>query len=170
VDLSEVRMLVDYNYWARDRVLDAVATLPTDDYLRDLSNSFPSIRDTLVHIFSGECIWCSRWLGEAPTAMLDPETFPGVEDLRAAWTRQESEMRGAVDRLGEGGMDQVIEYRTTDGTMWRQPFVDMFRHLINHGTYHRGQVTTMLRQLGASPPESTDLITFHRLGLGSSGR
>ena len=166
MDLSEVRMLVEYNYWARDRVLEAAARLSSEAYIRDLSNSFPSVRDTLVHIFSGEWVWCSRWLGESPTAMHEPETFPGVEDLRSAWMAHESELRGVIDRLGEDGVGRAIEYRGLDGSTWSQPFVQMFRHLINHGTYHRGQVTTMLRQLGARPPESTDLITFHRLGLG----
>jgi uncharacterized damage-inducible protein DinB len=38
----------------------------------------------------------------------------------------------------------------------------MLQHVVNHGTYHRGQITTMLRQLGAEPPKSTDLIAFYR--------
>lgn len=163
MDLREARMLLDYNYWARDRVLHAVAPLGLEEYRRDLSSSFPSIRDTLVHMYSAEWVWCSRWRGEAPDAMLDPEAFPGLVDLRAAWARHEPVMRGVLDGLGEEGIGRVIEYRTMDGTAWCQPFADMFRHLVNHGTYHRGQVTTMLRQLGATPPKSTDLITFHRL-------
>ena len=38
----------------------------------------------------------------------------------------------------------------------------MLQHVVNHGTYHRGQITTMLRQQGVAPPKSTDLITFYR--------
>jgi uncharacterized damage-inducible protein DinB len=162
MDLSEARMLLDYGEWARDRVLDAVAPLSRDEYLKDRSNSFPSLRDTLVHMYSAEWIWCSRWVGEAPTAMLDPTTFPELEDLRRAWAAHAPRLHGVLDRLGEDGVNREIEYRTTDGRAWRQRFTDTFRHLINHGTYHRGQVTTMLRQMGAAPPKSTDLITFHR--------
>ena len=38
----------------------------------------------------------------------------------------------------------------------------MIQHLVNHGTYHRGQLTMLLRQLGAEPPEGTDLIGYYR--------
>jgi uncharacterized damage-inducible protein DinB len=38
----------------------------------------------------------------------------------------------------------------------------MLQHLVNHGSYHRGQVTTMLRQMGATPPKAMDLIAFYR--------
>lgn len=162
MDLSEARMLLEYSEWARDRALDAVSPLSRDEYLKDRSNSFPSLRDTLVHMYSAEWMWCSRWVGEAPTAMLDPTAFTELEDLRRAWVTHSPRLHGVLDRLGVDGVNREIEYRTTDGRPWRQRFSDIFRHLINHGTYHRGQVTTMLRQMGAAPPKSTDLITFHR--------
>jgi uncharacterized damage-inducible protein DinB len=38
----------------------------------------------------------------------------------------------------------------------------MLQHVVNHGSYHRGQVTTLLRQLGAPAPKSVDLIAFYR--------
>lgn len=49
-----------------------------------------------------------------------------------------------------------------DGRTLRSAFWEMLQHAVNHGTYHRGQVTTMLRQLGAAPARSVDLIVFHR--------
>jgi uncharacterized damage-inducible protein DinB len=42
------------------------------------------------------------------------------------------------------------------------PLWQMLQHVVNHATYHRGQVTTLLRQLGATPPKSQDLIAFYR--------
>jgi uncharacterized damage-inducible protein DinB len=59
-------------------------------------------------------------------------------------------------------VDRVIEYRLMSGQPGASPLWQMLQHLINHGSYHRGQVTTMLRQLGAAPPKSMDLITFYR--------
>jgi uncharacterized damage-inducible protein DinB len=44
----------------------------------------------------------------------------------------------------------------------RSVFSHMLQHLVNHATYHRGQVTTMLRQLGAPAPKSQDLIRYYR--------
>jgi uncharacterized damage-inducible protein DinB len=162
MNFQTLQTLLDYHYWARDRVLDAAATLSADQYTRDLGNSFPSVRDTLVHIFSADCIWCDRWEGVSPKGMLDPSAFPDAATLRLAWTGHERRVRAVLDRLGENGVMRSIEYRLLNGTPGSQPFWQMLQHVVNHGSYHRGQVTTMLRQLGAAPPKSLDLIAFYR--------
>ena len=72
-------------------------------------------------------------------------------------------MRAFLERLGENGIERTFEYRLFDGTPSAQPFWQMLQHVVNHGSYHRGQVTTMLRQMGAAGPKATDLIAFYRL-------
>jgi uncharacterized damage-inducible protein DinB len=154
--------LLDYHYWARDRVLDAVERLTPEQLTRDLGNSFPSVRDTLVHLFSAEWVWCARWQGESPQTMLDPAAFPDVASIRAAWHEHEQKVRAILAQLGENGITRAIEYKTFNGVAQAQPFWQMLQHVVNHGSYHRGQVTTLLRQLGAAPPQSLDLIAFYR--------
>ena len=154
--------LLDYHYWARDRVLDAAERLTSEQLTRDLGNSFPSVRDTLVHLFSADWIWCARWEGESPQDVLDPTTFPDVASIRAAWTEHEQKVRAILAQLGENGITRVIDYRGWNGLVQAQPFWQMLQHVVNHGSYHRGQVTTLLRQLGAAPPRSLDLIAFYR--------
>ena len=163
MNLQELQTLVDYNYWARDRVLDAVEKLTPEQYDKQLGNSFGSVRETLAHVLGAEWVWCNRWEGESPKSLPDPRaTLPDIASLRAAWTAQERKMRAVLDRLGEQGVLQPIEYVTFDGKQQAQPFWQMLQHVVNHGSYHRGQVTTMLRQLGAAPPKATDLIAFYR--------
>ena len=159
---QDLRTLVEYHYWARDRMLEAVEGIDPGELTRQLGNSFSSIRDTLVHLYGAECIWCARWRGEAPQAMPDAGQFSDVASIRGAWAVQEAQLRAVLDGLGEAGVDRVVEYRTMNGQPQSQPFWQMLQHLVNHGSYHRGQVTTMLRQLKYSPPKSTDLITFYR--------
>ena len=65
-------------------------------------------------------------------------------------------------RFGPTDVDHPIQYRAWDGRLYTQPFWQMLQHLVNHGSYHRGQVTTMLRQLGVVPPKAMDLIAFYR--------
>jgi uncharacterized damage-inducible protein DinB len=67
-----------------------------------------------------------------------------------------------VDGLGEGGLTRVIDYKLLNGTPGSSMIWHMVQHVVNHASYHRGQVTTMLRQLGAPPPKSMDLIAFYR--------
>jgi uncharacterized damage-inducible protein DinB len=162
MDFQSVELLLDYHYWARDRVLAAAEALTPDQFTRDLGNSFSSVRDTLVHLFSADWVWCTRWEGGSPRAMLDPATFPDLASIRAAWTEHEHKVRTVLTQLGENGIDRVIEYRLFSGQASAQPFWQLLQHVVNHGSYHRGQITTMLRQLGAAPPGSLDLITFYR--------
>ena len=159
---SQLTDLLDYHYWAQERLLAAVEKLSPADYMRDMGSSFPSIHDTLVHTYSAEWIWCSRWTGEWPTEMLDSSTFADLATLRTAWEDHETRMRSVLDTFGQKGLDQFVEYRDTKGTAWRQRFWEMLQHVVNHASYHRGQVVTMLRQLKAEPPEGMDLISYHR--------
>jgi uncharacterized damage-inducible protein DinB len=162
MNLEQLRTLVDYHYWARDRLLDAVERLSSEQFTKDLGNSFPSIRDTVVHLYAADWIWCTRWEGESPQSMPAPAGFPDVAAVRRAWTEHEPRVRAVLERLGEEGIGRTIEYRTTDGRPQNQIFWQMLQHVVNHGSYHRGQVTTMLRQLGQNPPKSVDMITFYR--------
>lgn len=152
--------LLDYHYWAQERVFDTVAPLSTEQFTRDLGNSFPSVRDTLAHIHFAECIWYSRMQQESiplPTA----EMFPHLESVRRASVQHEARMRALVDRLGQDGINQRLDYTSRlDGKDHRSLYWQMFQHVVNHGTYHRGQVTMMLRLLGAKPV-GTDLMVFY---------
>jgi uncharacterized damage-inducible protein DinB len=154
------RELLDYHYWARDRVLEAADRLPADALVRDLNGSFPSVRDTLVHILSAEFVWCARWHGESPTAHLAPAPFTTVAAIRSPWQEQEDVVRGFAGTVTD--VDRLFEYRTFGGTATRSTFSQMLHHVVNHASYHRGQITLMLRQLQADPPQSQDLITFYR--------
>lgn len=154
--------LVDYHYWARDRVLAAVDPLTPDQFLRDLGSSFGSVRDTLSHLHGAEWIWLSRFQGSSPTSGLPHERFADLAAVRAAWGDTEAGLRTFVGSLDEAGVDRVLEYRLLSGQPGASRIGHMVQHLVNHGTYHRGQVTTMVRQLGAAPPRSMDLIAFYR--------
>ena len=160
--LTELQTLLEYHYWARDRLLDAVEALSPEQLTRNLGNSFPSIRDTLVHLYSADWVWCSRWEGESPSRMLSPDDFPDVAAIRAAWTAHERRVRSVVERLGEDGIQKAVDYRAMNGQLQTQVFWHQCQHVVNHGSYHRGQITTMLRQLGEDPPKSMDLIAFYR--------
>lgn len=159
---QDLMTLVDYHYWARDRMLSAVAALGAEEYARPLDNSFGSVRDTAVHIYSADWIWAQRWQGRAPTAFPDVARYPDVPSLSAAWRVLESEVRTLLEAKGETGIAEAMDYRLLSGAPGRSVLWHMVQHVVNHGSYHRGQVTTLLRQLGATPPAATDLIAYYR--------
>ena len=165
MDFQELRTLVDYHYWARDRVLQAAESLTEEQLTRDLGSSFKSVRDTLAHMYAAEWAWCSRWQGRSPTALLSADAFPDVATLRAKWTELERSVRGVLEGLGEAGVSRVFDYKMINGEARRSVFWHMLQHVVNHGSYHRGQVTTMLRQIGAAPGKPMDMIAFYRAGV-----
>ena len=158
----ELRTLVDYHCWARDRVLAAIEPLTPEQFVRDLGNSFPSIRDTLAHLHGAEWVWLLRCDGISPIQHLPHDRFGNVDAVRAALADSESRLRALVQDLDDQGADRVIAYRLFNGQAGETRLWHVVQHLVNHASYHRGQLTTMLRQLGARPPASMDLVAFYR--------
>jgi len=154
--------MLDYHYWARDRLLDALEPLTPDQLNRDLGSSFKSIRETIVHTYAAEWAWHSRWQGHSPTALLPDDQFPDLAAVRRAWSQHEGDMRAFLDGSGEDGVSRVIEYKLLSGEAGASPLWQMLQHVVNHASYHRGQVTTMLRQLGATPAKPMDMIAYYR--------
>jgi len=159
---NDVLTLIDYHYWARDRLLDAVGSLSPEQFTKDLGNSFGSVRDTLAHIHAAEWIWLARWQGESPTSLPPADRFPDLASVRAGWREHEATLRAFFEGVDEAGLGRVVQYRMNNGMTGASPLWQMLQHVVNHATYHRGQVTTLLRQLGATPPKSQDLIAFYR--------
>jgi uncharacterized damage-inducible protein DinB len=159
--LEEVHLLSEYNSWANHRALDACAALSEEQFAREVGGSFGSVRGTLVHLMGCEWLWLERWRGRSPSAFWSAGEFPNLTSVRVRWAEVERELQGIFAALTPADLDRRFDYRTTSGAPSSNPFWQMFQHFINHGSYHRGQVTTLLRQLGAKPA-ATDLIVFYR--------
>jgi uncharacterized damage-inducible protein DinB len=159
---EEVNTLVDFHYWARDRALGALESLGPGQFTRQLGGSFPSIRDTIVHIYAADLVWYSRWACNSPSSLIPSDKFSDVAALRSAWNDLEQDVRKMVCELGSDGIHREFEYTLFNGQRTASPFWQTLQHVVNHGSYHRGQITTLLRQIGAPPPGSMDLMAFYR--------
>lgn len=158
---QDCRTLFEYNAWANARALDASAALASGQIDQDLHSSFPSIRKTLAHILGAEWIWNERWRGRSPASRPSWMDAADLDELRSRFAALDGELIEFVSSLKEGDLDRSFEYRTTSGERFSHPLGQALQHLANHGSYHRGQIATMLRQLGAIPAH-TDLIVFYR--------
>jgi len=159
--VDDFRVLYEYNSWANRRTLDSCAPLTPEQFTREMVSSFRSVRDTLAHIYGAEWLWLERWHERIPNALPSAADFPDLDSLRARWAELERNLRTFIGSLTPAGLQRVIKYKNTRGTPFEGHLEPMLSHVVNHGTYHRGQVVTLLRQLGAKPV-ATDLIAFHR--------
>jgi uncharacterized damage-inducible protein DinB len=157
-----IRVLMNYNYWARDRVLASADSLSPEQLTQPVASSFGSVLDTLVHMHFAEWIWYQRWQGVSPTAGPDRTMLTSVAAVRDAWRPLEAQIRAFVESLGPADLSRVIDYKLLSGQPSSSSFWQMIVHLVNHGGYHRGQIATMLRVIGAKPAQSTDMIVFFR--------
>lgn len=154
-------LLFEYNTWANARTLESCAVLTPEQINQDLHSSFPSVRATLAHIVTAEWIWNERWHGRTPEGRppwTDQADFAG---LRSGFDGLDAELIEFISSLEQADLDGTIEYSNMSGKRFAHPLWQALQHLANHGSYHRGQIATMLRQLGAKPAH-TDLIVFYR--------
>jgi uncharacterized damage-inducible protein DinB len=157
----EMQLLFTYNDWANKRALQAASALTTEQFTKPLGNSFSSVRDTLAHMYGAETIWLQRFNGESPSAFPDTSQITDIAALQAKWNPIAADLLNFVNGLTQSDLDRVTEYKTMKFGVYSNPLWQSLQHVVNHGTYHRGQVTTMLRQLGAQPI-LTDLMHFYR--------
>lgn len=155
------RQLFDYNAWSNQRVLEAAEQLSDEQFTKPLGSSFSSVRDTLMHICGAEWIWLERFHGRSPSSIPNNSDVQTLTALREHWRPQTEQLLSFVNGLTQNELDCVFEYKTINFGVYKNPLWQSLQHLANHGTYHRGQVATLLRQLGAKPI-LTDLMHFYR--------
>jgi uncharacterized damage-inducible protein DinB len=156
--LQDVQTLCAFNRWANQRIIDACRALTSEQFTRDLGSSFPSVRDTMVHIMLAEWIWLERCHGGSPAKFQPGSDFPTLDAVSAHW--ESIDLRGYAASLSGNDIERIVHFRRLDSSAHALVLWQILQHGVNHGTYHRGQITTMLRQLGAKTI-STDLMGFY---------
>lgn len=158
--LQEITQLVAFNRWANERFFEALNKLPAEQYGRDLHSSHGGIHGTFVHIIAAEKGWLCRWLRQPETTTAAVSRIHSLEELQAYWEGVCAEVSQFIATLDERKLQKTLTTSTQTGT-YTSPYWQMIQHVVDHSSYHRGQIVTMLRQLGATPP-STGLLRFYR--------
>lgn len=163
MNTEDVRTLFDFNTWANREILGAIKKLTNEEFVRDLRTSYRSVRGTLVHILWGEWLWLERWRGVSHREIFNQEDFPDAGTIEARWQPIEIERRKFIDTLTDDFPKTRLSYVNTKGERWEYALGHMMQHVVNHSSYHRGQLVTLLRQLGHPAPSTDFLIYMDRL-------
>jgi uncharacterized damage-inducible protein DinB len=154
----DLQSLYHYTAWANERMFEASAALTAEEMLRPVGGSFPSVRDTLAHIAAADWIWLCRWTGESPTGW--PTWSNGsAGEIREEWRRIHAERLDFIGGLTDADLARDISFTRINGETDHAPLGFLLQHVVNHATYHRGQVASQLRLLGVTPP-ATDLLRY----------
>jgi uncharacterized damage-inducible protein DinB len=159
IDREHVLKLFEYHHWAGDRAFGALATVTSEQLDRDWGGSFKTARALLAHIIGVEILWLQRWQGNSLKALPSmPATHAG-RDFADEWRKQKAAQREFLDELPQDRLANDLSYTSLEGDPRSFNFSELLQHFVNHGTYHRGQITHFLRDRGLEAP-STDYLLF----------
>ena len=153
---------VDYNLWANQKTTALLATMNPSVVDRSIANSFPTIKETLKHIHYAESIWLQRIQLDKHTQIPWPDTNPSVDQLYSDMIQASQDLKNYVNSLNVDELGKTVSFITGEGAMLSNTIERIVYHVINHSTYHRGQVITMLKQLGIKDAVSTDLYFYYQ--------
>ena len=168
MNINDIPDLYAYNRWANRRLLAAARLLESAEFTRDLGASYGSLRGTLVHILWGEWAWLRRWRGESPKQVFTQQQFSSVESLESCWDEVGRDQLNFIAGLTDQRLVAPISYENLQGQRWEYSLGHMMQHLVNHSSYHRGQVVTLLRQLGHNPPATDFLVYLDEVAMGAA--
>ncbi len=151
--MTNANELYRYHVWGNDKVLRHLGELPEDILHRELQSVFPSVGETLSHVYVVDNLWLSAMAGDS------------LEAIRASLPSLQDEVKGASLDTFQARFSEVVDRfhvffeRQPDLEAWseyphprfgplRARYSDIVQHIVNHGTYHRGNITAMLRQMG----------------------
>ena len=158
---QEIRTLHAFNSWASNRIFDAVAGIPDPDVMKDMKASHGSVHGTLLHMVGAEKIWLSRWTGKPDARLIAAPDAPTLAAVRRVWEETGFAMAKFLGTMTDAKLRETFTMTTAAGAALTHAYGQAIQHVVDHSTYHRGQVVLLLRQLGHTPP-GTGLITFYR--------
>jgi uncharacterized damage-inducible protein DinB len=161
----DIQTLIEFDHWANHRMLAAARSLSAEAFSRNVGGSFRSLQETLIHTLWAEWIWLQRWQGQSPQYVFSAADFPDVEAVERRWLEVERGQHDFVKQLTDERLSRRVGYENLKGERWEYLLGHMIQHVVNHSTYHRGQVVTLLRQLGAQAPSTDFLLYFDELAV-----
>lgn len=161
---GEVDRLYAHSVWSNRRVVAHLQTLPRKALAQELTSVFPSVLDVLRHMYRADELWLDVMNG-----------LPSVQARERAGHAEETVRSADLEQLGACFEDVAGRYRAflrrerwgEAPVVWSHPragrletsAAELLRHVCHHGTYHRGNITAMLRQMG-HPGVPTDYVLF----------
>lgn len=156
--MIEIVKHIEYQRWANGKIAEQIKALPTEVIEKDFGGSFPSIRLTLLHLLQADYRWLQRLNGFPIVDIPSDWQYADMHSMLSTWSDVQDQLVSRVKALVPHG-NQNIKFITAKGDAYELPLADVIAHLVNHATYHRGQLVNMLRMAGAIP-EGTDYFLF----------
>lgn len=160
--MQNIIKLSKYNLWANQKMCKWINEINDEQWNLELVSSFTGIKKTALHILAAESLWYER-INERE-AKWNAELYDNKnkENITQEWLNKSKELLLFCESLNENQLIKNITYTRLTGETYTQPIGEILNHVFNHSTYHRGQIVTLLRQVGFNDVDSTDLLLYYR--------
>ncbi|MEI9918576.1 MAG: DinB family protein [Bacteroidota bacterium] len=147
--------LLQYNTWANRLISTTIEPTSNNLFEKSVGGSFGSLKATIVHLLESDYLWLQRFNG-IPIADLPSWNTSTASAINKIWNPLQDEMIALAEKITP---TQNIHFITRKGIPFNLPFEEIVTHLSHHGSYHRGQLTNIIRELGLKPV-ATDYFIF----------
>jgi len=161
--ITQGRLVADYaayNQWANEHLVNWLRNKPVELMDQIIPSSFPSLRETLVHIWDTQRFWLAVVSKTPPPVSFRMHGFHGtLEEVFEGIVKQSKEFTTFINSLDDNSLLEPILLETpwVNGTQARVEFI---HHCLNHSTYHRGQLITIGRNVGITDAPMTDFSFY----------
>jgi len=158
-----LKHLAAYNVWATHRLSYQLLQMPEHTWMQKTPSSFDSLFKTILHMWDAESTWWQRMRNHDNIIIPSQNFDPGMKDACNGLLHQSMEWEQfVIEQLNDEILQTNLYYKNFKGEHFAQPVFQVVTHVFNHSTYHRGQLVTMMRQLGETNLPQTDFIHFTR--------
>lgn len=151
-----------YNRWAHETITAAILEMKEPLQHQVVKSSFPSLFSTVMHVWDAESIWWQRMEGHPKILIPSIQFQPTIHEAVNGLLQQSGDWERFVSQTTDENLQREFEYKNLKGQPFRSSLWQVIHHLFNHGTYHRGQLVTMMRELGVTNVPATDFIQWYR--------
>jgi uncharacterized damage-inducible protein DinB len=159
MNISNIHLMYEYNYWASGRILAAAAKVTEEQYLAPAEYPFGGLRGTLFHIVDGERLWRVLFETNKVVEEWKEEDFSDFKSLEKKFKEEETALRSYLSRLTDADMESHVRYTVEGGIQRDRILWHCLYHLVNHGAQHRSEAAAILTSFNASPGD-LDYIVF----------
>lgn len=151
-----------YNFWANTKITDTLKATEPLVIDKEVKSSFPSIRKTTYHIWGAEELWWKRLHGESLSKVPAMDFARSYTEAVSDFLSVSKKFAELVKEKDESYFQTPNTYKDTRGNTWTNTHWQMIMHCMNHSTFHRGQLITMMRAVGLTTIPATDMIVYFR--------
>ena len=165
MNIQDIQLIYDYNYWANNKILAMSALVTQEQFLTWVDFPYGGLRGTLVHILDAECGWRGLFETQAFGDDLNVDDFPAFQPLEKRFREEEQAMRAYLNGLSDEDMENVhFKYKASNGEPRDRVLWHCLLHVVNHGTQHRSEAAAMLTSFGVSPGDLDFTVFLNETG------